>query len=327
MGRMAVWAVVTLALLLASCGGAEQGAKQGGKEGQGEAASPKTVNPSAQESRPDEPTTQGVVGNMPIAGIVGENVKTDSYGLRVLDYFVSDSYYYLSDPYLGEVQDFYSEAGKFVVVNYSVTNTSPQVIGPNLIAQLHVRTEDGVEVYEQDDEIAPPHRLAGLYLDDIPPRQMLVSQFIFDVPVDVEPELAAITEEPTMGNILDVGVVDLAREDPQGPRPEEILALQYEYGNMTAWEQAYELFAQESKDVISEQAYVSGQKQGGIVAFTEYSFPSVDIQGDRATIERVATYANEEEGGQDKATQEAILTGDGWRIVMRDEQIEIFSEG
>jgi hypothetical protein len=52
-------------------------------------------------------------------------------------------------------------------------------------------------------------------------------------------------------------VVDLRESDPQGPRPEEILALQFEYINMTDFERVYDLFAQESKDRVSEQDYVS----------------------------------------------------------------------
>ncbi len=65
---------------------------------------------------------------MPIAGGVGEAIEGDSYDLRVLDYFVADRYYYVNDPFLDDVQDYYSEAGRFVVVNYSVTNTSSGTI-------------------------------------------------------------------------------------------------------------------------------------------------------------------------------------------------------
>ncbi len=53
----------------------------------------------------------------------------------------------------------------------------------------------------------------------------------------------------------------------------------------------------------------------------------MDVRGDRATVERVANYSNEEEAGQDEATQEMVLEEDGWRIVMRDEQYEVFLGG
>ncbi len=132
------------------------------------------------------------------------------------------------------------------------------------------------------------------------------------------------------GGYFDVGVVDLTGSDPQGARPEEILALQYEYGNMTAWVPAYELFAQESKDRVSEQAYVSVMEKAlseSVSAYTGYSFPSVDIKGNRATIERVATDSSEEGEFQDTATQEMVLEDAGWRIVMRDEQYDFFLSG
>jgi hypothetical protein len=47
------------------------------------------------------------------------------------------------------------------------------------------------------------------------------------VPTDVEPELLAVTDEPTIYSSVDVGAVDLREDDSQGPRPEEIFVLQY----------------------------------------------------------------------------------------------------
>ena len=44
-----------------------------------------------------EPAQPVVVGNIPIAGIVGEKVKGSSFDLRVLDYFSADHYYYAID--------------------------------------------------------------------------------------------------------------------------------------------------------------------------------------------------------------------------------------
>jgi hypothetical protein len=47
--------------------------------------------------------------------IVRENVEAGSFDLRVLDCFVTDHYYYTTDPYFDDVQDAFSQAGKFVV--------------------------------------------------------------------------------------------------------------------------------------------------------------------------------------------------------------------
>ena len=202
--------------------------------------------------------------------------------------------------------------------------------GPTF-CQLHVQASDGkTEVYEQTDAVTPPHRSSpNTALDDIPPHGMVLSQFIFDVPTDVEPELLAVTEEPTLYSSQDVGVVDLRDDNPQGPRPQEILALQYEYYNMGEYERDYELYTQESKDRVSEQLYVSSirqqdQKDGGFT-LPKYSFPSVEIEGDHATMQVVRSYSSQEESeGQDRVSHDAVLEGEGWRILMHDGQYEFF---
>ena len=289
----------------------------------------KAVTPSgASDGEGQGETALRAVGNVPISGSIGENVGGGSFDVRVLDYFVSYECYYPTHPYPDEVQHQYSEAGKFVVVSYSVTNTGAEGIRPTPIGTLHAAAGNNEEkVYEQDDQITPGGRISPeMRMDEVPPRQMRVSQFVFDVPTDVDPELVVVTDEPTIGRPSEVGVIDLTRSDPQGPRPEEILALQYEYNNMTAFEQAYDLFAQETKDRVPVRRYASVQWEGTL-AFLDYSFPSVDLRGDRATIDRVATYTNGEETGRDQAAQEMVLEAGGWRIVMRDEQYETFREG
>ncbi len=331
---MAVRVLLMLAVLavLYGCGQTsspveKQEKQEGVEQAQREREQPKAGTPSGGGQ---EETPQQVAGNIPIAGIVGENVETGAFGFRVLDYFVTDHYYYMTDPYSDDYEDVLPTAGQFVVVNYSVTNTGAETVSPNLIGALHVRAPDRkIEVYEQTDLVTPPHRTSpDLYLDDIPPRQMLVSQFIFDVPTDVEPELLAVNEEPTIATSYEVGGVDLTSEDPQGPRPEEMLALQYEYFNMTAYEQAYELFAQETKARVSEQAFASRTQQldqENASAITRYSFPTVKIKGDHATIQVVRSYSFETEGErQQRISQEAVLEDAGWRIVMRDDQYRFY---
>jgi len=79
-----------------------------------------------------------------IAGVIGENVDAGSFNLRVLDNFVTDRYYsFATDPYSDDEQDAISQAGNFVVVNYSVTNTSPRTVGPNLLGALRVTAPMG----------------------------------------------------------------------------------------------------------------------------------------------------------------------------------------
>jgi hypothetical protein len=302
-------------LLLAACGGEESA-----KGGAGQVHKKSTSVDSATAN-------SGL--------IVGENVEGSSFDLRVLDYFTAEQYYYVirrlgsMAEYVVFEEDAISQAGKFVVVNYSVTNTSPQTIEPVLSAQLHVKGADGkTEVYEETDDFPPPRaRNKDIVMDG-----MRLSQFIFDVPTEVEPELLAVAEEATTATgsadfRYALEVVDLRESDPQGPRPEEILALQSEYFNMTDFERVYDLYAQESKDRVSEQVFVGAQKEGkqqGVspTTPTSYSIPSAEIEGDRATIHVVGIEPPVEREGLhlSRVTHpheaEAVLDDEGWRIMM-----------
>jgi hypothetical protein len=53
-------------------------------------------------------------------------------------------------------------------------------------------------------------------------------------------------------------------------------------------------------------------------------FPSVDVQGDHATVDSVLDLPNEEGQYQDKITSELALGESGRRIVMREESYEFF---
>jgi hypothetical protein len=333
MAFRALLVLVTFCALMYGCDQASSPVEQQEKQAGMEEAKPKELTPP----QPTE-VAQPVVGNMPIAGIVGEKVEGSSFDLRVLDYFTADHYYYVIDrtietrcnpdpynchvaedpPYIDKAEEASSQVGKLVVVDYSVTNTSPQrTIEHTLSAQLHVRGADGkMEVYEQTDDVRPPRTL-----QDIAPQGLRLSQFIFVVPTEVEPELLAVAKEAEEATgSAEEWMVDLRESDPQGPRPEEILALQYEYYNMTDFERVYDLFAQESKDRVSEQVYVSLQREviqeGGTSLFPSYSFPYTLIEGDRATM-LVVLYSDAEGEGQGRAHwDKAVLEDEGWRIVM-----------
>jgi len=347
MAFRALLVLVTFAVMY-GCEQASSPVEQQEKQAGVEEEKPKEPTPQRMEEakakepapQPKEPA-QPVVGNIPIAVIVRENVEGSSFDLRVLDYFSADHYYYAIDrnvkircargvclgpaedpPYIDVAEEASSKARrKFVVVNYSVTNTrSPQTIEPVLSAQLHVKGADRkTQVYQQTADVRPPHNL-----EDIPPHGLRLAQFIFDVPKEVEPVLLAVAKEATKAtdSAEEVGVVDLRQSDPQGPSPEEILALQYEYFNMADYERVYDLYAQESKNLVSEQVYVGlqrqAEKEGGGNFIPSYSFPSVEIEGDRATVQ-VMTYSEAEGEGQHHAHRvEAVLDDEGWRIVMED---------
>ena len=83
------------------------------------------------------------------------------------------------------------------------------------------------------------------------------------------------------------------------------------------------------KDRVSEQVYVAKNRRddqrGKGYSFTSYSFPSVSIEGDRATLEVVRSFTDAKTNeDQDRVNQEAVLEEEGWRIVMRDDQYKVY---
>jgi hypothetical protein len=309
--------VLVVFAVLYGCGQASSPVEKQEKRGGVEQAAQGELGPD-EEQAPGE-----VAGNEAIPATVDDSVKTPSFDFHILDYFVTDHYYYLENASKGDAVEGYSQAGKFVVVNYSVTNTSPQTVRSNLGAMLHARAGSKTEVYEESRDVMHPK--SGLGTLELAPGEMGTGQFIFDVPTDVVPELVTVLfendpEQP--GG--EAGVVDLTRQDSLGLSAEEVLALQYEYLNMTAWKQAYELFAEESKREVSleeYEAYMDSGYRERPIAVIDYTFPSVEIEGDHATIERVFTLSTPDGEHQHEATQEAVLEDEGWRIVMRDDQV------
>ena len=257
------------------------------------------------------------------AAIVGEGVETPSADYRFLDYFATDHYYYLENPSKDDVVEGYSQAGKFVVVTYSVTNPSARTLRPDLVAMLRARVGGETGVYEESEDVMHPRSSPGVL--ELAPGQLGTGQFIFDVPASADPEQVAVAfEEDSEHPGGEAGAVDLTRRNPLGPSAEETLALQYEYLNMTAWERAYELFAEESKREVTLEQYQTYMDSGHSerpTAVIEYAFPSVEFEGVRTAIEREFTLATPYGEHLQKATQEAVLEDEGWRIVMRDDQI------
>ena len=280
-------------------------ATQSSNSGQGESEGADKAEPSPQ-----------AVGNLPVVATMGESEKAQGFTFRALNTYVTDDYYYLLDPskYGVDEESHYSRAGRFVVVNYSVTNTGTNPIEPDLGATLQTKTGDLTERYDETEEFPPP---AEAYSITLAPREVGLSQFIFDVPSDAEPQALAVSVLGDTGEATGtVGAIDLNREDPTGPRPEEILGLQYQYANMEAWERAYDLFADQSKSKVSLGQYADAVESEN-ASVTDYSFPSVEVSENAATVERVITVAQRNGNSYEyKATQELVDSEEGWRIIM-----------
>ena len=108
--------------------------------------------------------------------------------------------------------------------------------------------------------------------------------------------------------------------------PEEILALQYQYINEGNYEAAYSLFAEQSKQLVSPEQYRAFFENAGYYDITDYTFLSVQAEGDVATIVTDYTVSSGIAGiEQYQRTQQLVGEGGNWRVVMRAEQVGIFS--
>ena len=311
-----VTVLLVLVLIAALCGCGQASSpveKQERREGIEQAAG----------GEPDPPGTREVAGDKAASAIVGEGVSTPSFDYRFLDYFATDHYYYLENPARRDVMEGSPQSGKFVVVTYSVTNTSPRTIRPDLGAMLRARAGGEAEVYEESRDVMHPRSSPDAL--ELAPGQMGTGQFIFDVPAEADTEsVTVLLDEDPGAPGEEAGTVDLNRRDPLELSAEEILALQYEYLNMTAWKRAYELFAEESKREVSleeYETYMDSGKNERPTAIIEYAFRTAEVEEDRAAIEREFTLATPDGEHRQEATQEAVLEDEGWRIVMRDDQI------
>lgn len=112
---------------------------------------------------------------------------------------------------------------------------------------------------------------------------------------------------------------------PEEQAPEEVLALQYEYINSGDFEKAYALFAEQSRRLISLEQYRAFFEANAPYSVTDYSFPSVQVQGDSATVD--AEFTVNSAGGveQLERTQQLVRENGDWRVVMRPEQIVAFT--
>ena len=114
-----------------------------------------------------------------------------------------------------------------------------------------------------------------------------------------------------------------AEEDP----PEDVLALQYRLINAGDYDGAYALFAEQSKALVSPEQYGTYFGINAPYSIADYSFPSVAVQGDAATVEAALTVNSASGSESYQRAQELVREGDRWRIVMRDEQASAFVAG
>jgi micrococcal nuclease len=110
-----------------------------------------------------------------------------------------------------------------------------------------------------------------------------------------------------------------------GSSPEDVLASQYRHINAGHYGQAYDLFDDQSQQLISQEQYEAYFASSAPYEITSYSFSSVQSQGDSASV--VADLAISSASGEDayQVTQQLVRENGSWRVVMRDEQVTSFA--
>ena len=107
--------------------------------------------------------------------------------------------------------------------------------------------------------------------------------------------------------------------------PEDVLALQYEYINSGDFEEAYSLFAEESRREVSLAQYRAFFEDNAPYSVTDYSFVPVRVRGDSASVDTEFTVTSASGVERLERTQEFVCERGDWRVVMRHEQVVAFT--
>jgi hypothetical protein len=111
----------------------------------------------------------------------------------------------------------------------------------------------------------------------------------------------------------------------QEQSPEDVLALQYEYINSGDFEEAYALFAEQSRREVSLAQYRAFFEDNAPYSVTDYSFSPERVRGDSASVDAEFTVTSASGVEHLERTQEFVCERGDWRVVMRPEQVAIFT--
>lgn len=143
-------------------------------------------------------------------------------------------------------------------------------------------------------------------------------------------EAEAAASEPDAGSESgeDGSTETASSEEPAENTPElspsETLGAQYDYMGSGQYEEAYYMLAEQSQRLVSLEQYVGSFPSSYEVS--EYSVNSEQINGDTATVQADLVVSDSQRGVQRyPVTQEFVLVDGEWRVILRDEQVEIFT--
>jgi micrococcal nuclease len=114
--------------------------------------------------------------------------------------------------------------------------------------------------------------------------------------------------------------------EPQAESPKDVLASQYKHINVGNYGMAYDLFADQSQQLVSLQQYTAYFASNAPYEIKSYSFPDVHVQGDEASV--VVDLAVSSSDGEEEyqVTQQLVREDGSWRVVMRDAQLASFTD-
>jgi hypothetical protein len=131
-----------------------------------------------------------------------------------------------------------------------------------------------------------------------------------------------VTVEQTVEETTSViGGPCVTQEQP----PEDVLTLQYEYINSGDFEEAYQLFAQQSRREVSLAQYKAFFEDNAPYSVTDYSLVPVRVRGDSASVDAAFTVTSASGVERLERTQEFVCERGEWRVVMRPEQVAVFT--
>jgi hypothetical protein len=276
----------------------------------------------AANSRAEERGTPAL--NSPRTAAVGETVTRGDFEFKALDVVRDANWRYPDpdDPFRASAQSY---AGEFAVVWYAVRNTGDAPLNLGKLGDTSagvLKADTGESFSVSENAGCAPTQNGGI--KNLQPRGLQLSCLIFDMPADATPE----SLEVRFGEGYEPARVDLTTKQPESIEPDETLALQYEFSNAGYFDLAYELFAPESQQQFTYAQYEANLRPDWpLLTYSGYAFPSVTVEGDHATIERVLTSYHTKYRVSDTArrTQELVREGDAWRIVARPEQVSSFT--
>src|ERR687890_1265349 len=95
--------------------------------------------------------------------------------------------------------------------------------------------------------------------------------------------------------------------------PEDVLALQYEYINSGDFEEAYVLFAEQSRQEVSLAQYRAFFEDNAPYSVTDYSFSAARVRGDSASVDAEFTVTSASGVERLERTQEFVCERGDWR--------------